>query len=93
MNHTYPKNKEECETALEETKDKDGRWYWWGKWNGSNEEECWCYGTKGKTAEGWITTDSQNKNRGRYCQKTQIGCVKFYTFKVWTVTGREKTYY
>ena len=77
MNHTYPKNKEECETALEETKDKDGRWYWWGQWNGSNKEECWCYGAIDQKTEGWITVDSQDVDDGRLCQKTEAGCVVF----------------
>ena len=48
-------------------KDHDGNWYWKGKWNGSNEEECWCYGSTGLTTEGWITTKSQDRENGIAC--------------------------
>ena len=48
-------SKWDCEGLRSSTHDKLGHWYWWGKWGGSNKEECWCYGQKkyGKE-EGWF---------------------------------------
>ena len=52
-NRPAPFNKGRCNRAQEKTTDKDGRWYWWGQWNGSDTEECWCYGKDECGKEGW----------------------------------------
>ena len=53
-------DKWDCEGVMRSTKDKLGNWYWWGKWNGSNKEECWCFGQRkyGKE-EGWFVAPGE----------------------------------
>ena len=69
LNMFTPETEKYCQDAANDTKDKDGGWYWWGQW-GHNKEQCWCYGTTSQTTEGWLKTSSENKSSGIACQKT-----------------------